>query len=237
MGSGFARGRALRDDHLIAMQLAPSQPARTRSRLIPAILITLLVGVLSGFAVLAMFLHLAKRGSWDRVALAVSGRTLRIDTSQPTVVEQVRRLSRLESVSYTMDKMVAGDRENRVLPAFLTGDKILLEVHGEAIAGVDLGQLDGNDVVLNGKDVRIHLPPAQIFTVALDDEKTHVYSRTTGILVPVDPSLEGEVRAQAAESLRQSALQAGILGKAQQNACSTVTKLLLGLGFQQAECS
>ena len=219
------------------MQLAPSQPARTRSRLIPAILITLLVGVLSGFAVLAMFLHLAKRGIWDRVALAVSGRTLRIDTSQPTVVEQVRRLSRLESVSYTMDQMVAGDRENRVLPAFLTGDKILLEVHGEAIAGVDLGQLDGNDVVLNGKDVRIHLPPAQIFTVALDDEKTHVYSRTTGILVPVDPSLEGEVRAQAAESLRQSALQAGILGKAQQNACSTVTKLLLGLGFQQAECS
>jgi hypothetical protein len=202
----------------------------------PAIATTLLAGVLCGVGVLAVFLHEAKRGIWDRIALAVSGRTLRIDTSQPTVVEQVRRLSRLESVSYTMDKRVAGDRENRILPAFLTGDKILLEVHGEAIAGVDLGQLDGNDVVLNGRDVRIHLPPAQIFTVALDDEKTHVYSRTTGILVPVDPSLEGEVRAQAAENLRQSALQAGILGKAQQNACSTVTKLLLGLGFQQAEC-
>jgi hypothetical protein len=136
-----------------------------------------------------------------------------------------------------MDKMVLGDRENRVLPAFLTGDKVLLEVHGEAIAGVDLGLLGKSDVWLNGKGVHIHLPPAQIFTVALDDQKTHVYSRVTGILVPVDPSLEGEVREQAVENLRQSALQAGILGKAQQNACSTVTKLLLGLGFERADCA
>ena len=101
---------------------------------------------------------------------------------------------------------------------------------------MDLGLLGESDVWLNGQSVHIHLPPAQIFTVALDDQKTHVYSRTTGILVPVDPSLEGEVREQAAEDLRQSALQAGILAKAQQNACSTVTKLLLGLGFEQVQC-
>jgi hypothetical protein len=201
------------------------------------ILTTLLLGSAVGVAVLAVFLHEAKHGMWDRVAIAMSGRTLQIDISQPTVVEEVRRLSRLESVSYTMDKMVLGDRENRVLPAFLTGDKVLLEVHGEAIAGVDLGLLGKSDVWLNGKGVHIHLPPAQIFTVALDDQKTHVYSRVTGILVPVDPSLEGEVREQAVENLRQSALQAGILGKAQQNACSTVTKLLLGLGFERADCA
>jgi hypothetical protein len=135
-----------------------------------------------------------------------------------------------------MDKLVSGDREGRILPPFLTGDRILLEVHGEAIAGVDLGQLGADDVQVNGHTVRIHLPPAQIFTVALDDQKTHVYSRATGILVPVDPALEGEVREQAVENLRQSALAAGILGKAQQNACATVTKLLLGLGFDQAQC-
>lgn len=203
----------------------------------PAILLALLCGLVVGGAILALFLHEAKRGIWDRVASAVSGRSLRIDTSQPTVVEQVRRLSRLESVSYTMDKMVSGDREGRILPAFLTGDRILLEVHGEAIAGVNLGQLNTNDVRLSGKTVYIHLPPAEIFTVALDDKKTHVYSRETGILVPVDPSLEGEVRQQAVENLRQSALEAGILGKAQQNACTTVTKLLLALGFEQANCN
>jgi hypothetical protein len=224
-------------DHHLSMVMVSSQPDRPRARIIPVVFITLLLGLVCGAAILVWFLHEAKHGIWDRVAIAMSGRTLRIDTSQPTVVEEVRRLSRLESVSYTMDKMVSGDRENRVLPSFLTGDKILLEVHGEAIAGVDLGLLSKSDVWLNGKTVHIHLPPAQIFTVALDDQKTHVYSRTTGILVPVDPSLEGEVREQASENLRQSALQAGILGKAQQNACSTVTKLLLGLGFEQVQCS
>jgi Protein of unknown function (DUF4230) len=218
------------------MTMVSSQPAHGRSRLVPAILIALLLGVVGGGAVLALFLHEAKRGIWDRVATAFSGRTLQIDTSQPTVVMEVRRLSRLESVAFTMDKMVSGDRENRILPAFLTGDRILLEVHGEAIAGVDLEQLGANDVQVTGKTARIHLPPAQIFTVALDDQKTHVYSRTTGILVPVDPSLEGEVREQAVENLRQSAVEAGILAKAQRNACTTVTKLLLGLGFEQVEC-
>jgi len=214
-----------------------SPPPRTRPRLIPAILVTLLLGVLCGGAVLALFLHEAKRGIWDRLASVVSGRTTRIDTSQPTVVMEVRRLSRLESVSFTMDKMVSGDREGRLLPPFLTGDRIMLEVHGEAIAGVDLGRLAAGDVQVNEHTVRIHLPPAQLFTVTLDDQKTHVYSRTTGILVPVDPALEGEVREQAVENLRQSALSAGILSKAHQDACATVTKLLLGLGFDQASCN
>lgn len=216
--------------------MVSSQPAHSRSRLVPAILVAMLLGALCGVAALTLFLHEAKRGVWDRVAGVLSARTLRIDTSQPTVVMQIRRLARLESVAFTMDKMVSGDREGRILPAFLTGDRILLEVHGEAIAGVDLSAITPDDVQVSGGTVHVHLPPAQVFTVALDDQKTHVYSRTTGILVPVDPSLESEVREQAVENLRQSALAAGILGKAQQNACSTVTKLLLGLGFAQAQC-
>jgi hypothetical protein len=156
--------------------------------------------------------------------------------SQPTVVMAIRRLARLESVSYSMDKMVSGDREGRILPAFLTGDRILLEVHGEAVAGVDLNELTTTNVRLSGRAIHVHLPQAQIFTVALDDAKTHVYQRETGLLVPVDPSLEGEVRAQAVENLRQSALAAGVLATAHQNACATVTQLLLGLNFSQATC-
>ncbi|MGB6868146.1 MAG: DUF4230 domain-containing protein [Acidobacteriaceae bacterium] len=212
-----------------------SAPA-VRRRLWPILVIGLLAGFLLGGAILTWFLHEAKRGVWDRVAMALSARTLRIDTAQPTVVTQIRRLARLESVSYTMDKMVSGDREGRILPAFLTGDRILLEVHGEAIAGVDLSQLTPQEVLVSDHSVQVHLPPAQVFTVALDDEKTHVYQRMTGLLVPVDPSLESEVREQAVENLRQSALAAGILDKAHANACATVTKLLLGLGFDQAQC-
>jgi hypothetical protein len=213
-----------------------STPRERPRHALPILVAGLLLGVLFGVAILALFLHEAKRGIWDRVATAFSGRTLQVDTSQPTVVTQIRRLARLESVSFTMDKMVSGDRQGRILPSFLTGDTVMLEVHGDAIAGVDLGELKSADVQITGRTAHVHLPPAQVFTVALDDQKTHVYARQTGLLVPTDPSLEGEVREQAVENLRQSALAAGILPRAERNACSTVTKFLLGLGFEQAHC-
>ncbi|HTV16347.1 MAG TPA: DUF4230 domain-containing protein [Acidobacteriaceae bacterium] len=213
-----------------------AEPVR-RARLLPAVALAILLGALGGIAVLTLFLHAAKSGVWDRLASLVSARTTRIDTSQPTVVTQIRRLARLESVSYSMDKMVSGDREGRILPAFLTGDRVILEVHGEATAGVDLSQLTPSSVQVAGRTVHVHLPDAQIFTVALDDAKTHVYQRETGLLVPVDPSLEGEVREQAVNNLRQSALTSGILTTSHQNACATVTKLLLGLDFQQVDCN
>lgn len=206
-------------------------------RVLPAVALALLLGAIGGIALLTLFLHDAKTGVWDSLASLVSARTTRIDTVQPTVVVQIRRLARLESVSYSMDKMVSGDREGRLLPAFLTGDRVLLEVHGEATAGVDLSQLTPSGVQVAGRSVHVHLPAAEIFTVSLDNAKTHVYQRQTGLLVPVDPSLEGEVRQQAADSLRQSAMAAGILTTAHQNACATVTKFLLGLSFQQVDCN
>ena len=52
---------------------------------------------------------------------------------------------------------------------------------------------------------------AQIFVTALDNSKTRVYSRTTGLLVPEDPDLESEVRAKAQEQIQQAALADGIL--------------------------
>ena len=212
-----------------------TDPAR-RAPVLPAVILSIIAGMLAGIAILTLFLHVATVGVWDHLASLVSDRTTRIDTAQPTVVIQIRRLARLESVAFAMDKMVSGDREGRILPPVLTGDRILLEVHGEAIAGVDFNQLVPSGVQLSDRTIRVHLPPAQIFTVALDDTRTHVYQRRTGLFVPVDPSLEGEVRAQAVENLHQSALAAGILDTAKQNACATVTKLLLGLGFSQVTC-
>ncbi len=214
----------------------PPAHERPRSKA-PAILLALLLGLIVGAAVFVFFVRQATQGAWNDVATRLTGRPLHIDTSQPTVVARIQRLARLESVSYTMDKVVEGDREGRVLPEFLTGDKILLIAHGHAIAGVDLTQLRPRDLQIDHGAVHVHLPPAQIFTVALDDEKTRVYSRETGILVPVDPNLESEVRAKAEQDLRQSALNAGILSTAHQNTCTALRSFLLGLGFQQVECN
>lgn len=165
------------------------------------------------------------------------GGAMHITIDQPTVVRQIRGLQRLETVSYTMDKIVSGERENPILPQILAGDRLLLVVHGEAIAGVDLAKLKPGDVTVSGDSVRVHLPPAEIFTTSLDNAKTKVYSRDTGLFSSPDPNLEGEVRAEAERQLRNAALDDGILKTADANARQTVTNILKGLGFVNVEVS
>lgn len=192
----------------------------------------LLVGILLGVVGFAIFARNAKSGVWEHLAAIVTGRSLTIDTSQPTVVNKIQRLQRLETVTYSLDKIVEGERQSPILPNFLVGDKLLLVVHGEVIAGVDLGQLKTDDIQVHGPSVQVHLPPSQIFVTALDNSKTRVYSRTTGLLVPEDPNLESEVRAKAQEQIQQAALADGILATASKNAQATVMSMLLGLGFE-----
>jgi voltage-gated potassium channel Kch len=134
-------------------------------------------------------------------------------------------------VDYSIDKIVEGDRQNPYLPDFLVGDKLLLITHGEVIAGVDLSQLGSSDISVNGESVRVKLPAAQILVTRIDNGRSKVYSRVTGLLVASDPNLESQVRLAAEQEITKAALADGILEKASQNGRSSVTALLYGLGF------
>jgi len=166
---------------------------------------------------------------------AVTGRTVSIDVSQPTVVDRIQRLQRLETVVYTMDKLVTGAKENPIFPDFLAGDRLLMMVHGEVVAGIDFSNLKLDDVRVDGKQIHLHLPAAQVFSTRLDSAKTRVYSRQTGLLVPTDPNLETQVRQEAERQLQEAALADGILRTAQQNAALTISSLLQGLGFEKID--
>jgi hypothetical protein len=174
------------------------------------------------------------------VGLVELGRMLRggqlhLSVDQPTVIRQIRALQRLETVSYTMDKIVTGERNNPILPQPLAGDRLLLMVHGEVIAGLDLSKLQPGDVTVHGGNVSIQLPKAEIFATNLDNAKTKVYSRDTGLFSSPDPNLESQVRAEAERQLQAAALQDGILKTADQNGRQTLTSLLTGLGFTGVE--
>jgi hypothetical protein len=211
-------------------QTTTATPETTRRRHLP--IGALLLGALLAYVLLSAFGHVAHPALWDRVSRMLTGRNTRIDVSSPSVVEKIRQLSRLETVNYSIDKIVEGDRQNPYLPDFLVGDKILLVAHGEVIAGVDLGQLKPNDVTVHGDTVEVHLPQAEVLTTRIDNSRTRVYSRTTGLLVPADPTLETQVRQAAEQQFTQAALADGVLAKASTNARNSVSALLHGLGFQ-----
>jgi hypothetical protein len=173
-------------------------------------------------------------GLWHLLGLFRSGQTS-INVSQPTVVRQIQQLQRLETVTYTMDKIISGERDNPYLPKFLAGDRLLLVVHGQVIAGVDLAKVQPADVIVHGPSIVFHVPQAEIFSTLIDNSRTRVYSRDTGLFTSPDPNLESEVRAEAERQLQQAALQDGILKTADQNARSTLASMLKGFGFSQVE--
>jgi hypothetical protein len=215
----------------------PSAPVRHSRSVLPALIIGVFVGVLAvGSLAWLMLSQSSGRTLLSHMWSAATGTTLTIDVSQPTVVDRIQRLQRLETVVYTMDKLVTGAKENAVLPDFLAGDRLLMMVHGDVVAGIDFSNLKSGDVKVEGKRIRLHLPAAQVFATRLDSAKTRVYSRQTGLLVPTDPNLETQVRQEAERELQEAALADGILRTAQQNAASTITSLLQGLGFEKIDC-
>ena len=196
---------------------------------------TLAVGIVLGFLLLSAFAHVTQAGLWSRFADYMTGRSTSIDVSSAAVVEKIRLLSRLETGVYSLDKIAEGDSQSAYLPDFLVGDKLLLVAHGEAIAGVDLGPLKTGDVFMKGDVVHVRLPTPQVLTMRIDNGRTRIYSRATGLLVPADPNLESQVRLAAEQQITQAALSDGILDKARQNARTSVTALLYGLGFHTVD--
>jgi hypothetical protein len=204
-----------------------------RSSAFPALVLGIIVGLLIALIAVPAIVRHTGTSMRNRISMAFLGRHDTIDISQPTVIASIQRLARLESVVYTMDKVVEGDRSSQYLPDALTGDKLLLIVHGQAVAGVDLSQVQAGNVQIDGRSMVVTMPPAQLLSVSLDNSKTRVYSRNTGLLVPVDPNLESETREKAEADLKQSALDSGILTTAEGNARATLTTMLHSLGFQQ----
>jgi hypothetical protein len=202
-------------------------------------LLVILLSLVLGAVALAVFIRHATSGVLARVASAITGRTTTFDTSVPAVVQRIQRLNRLETVVYSIDTVVEGSKSSAVLPDLLAGDRILLVVHGQSIAGIDLAQLKPEDVHIINKDggqsIRVTLPPSQLFLTSIDNQHTRVYVRSTGLLVPADPNLETDTRAKAEQQLQASALTDGILDTASKNARATITTLLYGLGFKQVD--
>jgi uncharacterized protein DUF4230 len=196
--------------------------------LIAGVLFTIVAGVLIVWlATGAGALHLLRS--------YLGGSLIHID--QPAIVRQIQQLQRLETVSFSMDKIISGEHDSPYLPKFLVSDRLLLVVHGDVIAGVDLSQLQPQDVSIQGKTISVRIPKSQILVTRLDNSKTRVYSRDTGLFSSPDPNLESEVRQEAERELQDAALQGNILKTADDNARATLSALLRGLGFTTVEFS
>lgn len=151
--------------------------------------------------------------------------------STASVIKEIKSLGRLETTSFTIEQVVdAGSTQSNPLQQFLFGDKLLMIAHGEVIAGFDLTTLTNDDIKITGTTAQIHLPPAQILVSKLDNSKTRVYDRQTGVLTKGSPDLESQARSAAEQSIRAAACEARILEKAEENVQSQLATSLHLIG-------
>ncbi|MGQ0604239.1 MAG: DUF4230 domain-containing protein [Anaerolineales bacterium] len=147
-----------------------------------------------------------------------------------TVVKQVQTLARLETAQYTLEKVIRAETAQEF--AALFGDRLLFVAHGDVIAGVDLSKMQPSDVLVGPEgQVTVIMPAAEIFVVRLDNGKSYVYDRQTGLFTKGDPNLETLVRQSAETELEKGALEDGILNLAQSNAGNVIDRLLRSLKF------
>ncbi len=148
-----------------------------------------------------------------------------------TIVNEVKVLARLETIQYSVEKVVTAETGQEILGE-LFGDRLLLIAHGVVIAGVDLSALSRDDITISDGVVMVDLPDPQIFIATLDNQKSSIYDRETGLFRQSDPDLETLARQAAEQEIYQAALDDGILQQANDNAEVFIERLLDDLGYE-----
>lgn len=147
-----------------------------------------------------------------------------------TYINEVRALARLETIQYSVEKVVTVEVGQGVY-SFAFGDKVLFVGHGTVIAGIDMEKIQPSDLRLDNNVLYVRLPPAEVFISTLDNDKSYVYDRETGILRKADPTLETLARQSAENEILKAALEDGILTQAQSNGEAYLFRFFTSLGY------
>jgi len=149
-----------------------------------------------------------------------------------TIVNEVRTLARIETVQYSIERVITAETGQNIFSA-LFGDRLLFVAHGIVIAGVDMQKMSADDMWVVDGVLHVRLPEAEIFIATLDNEKSYVYDRDTGIFTKGETDLESEARRVAEDSIEEAALEDGILETARRNAELFFSLLLRDLGYPE----
>ena len=152
------------------------------------------------------------------------------------VVTQVREMSRLETAAMHVVNISSIRQTYRFVPRALGNDEITLYSEGDVIAGIDLSRVTSNDIWREpGGALVMRMPDPQVLITRVDNAKTHVLNRNTGILRRADPGLESRLRLYAEGAIRGEATRRGILNVASQSGQEKLATFLHTLGFRRVK--
>ena len=150
------------------------------------------------------------------------------------VVEGIMELDQLATVRWTESVLITRETGGNILDRLFSGEKVIVIAIGEVEAGVDLGDIDKDQVSVNGDSVTIDLPEPEILSASLDEERTRVYDRDFSPLnVRPDDDLVERARLRAVEKIEDAARENEILATAERNAEDGIRAFVTTLGFDE----
>jgi Protein of unknown function (DUF4230) len=156
-------------------------------------------------------------------------------------IKQIQSLNRLETSSFSIERVIEANIQRGNILDTILGERLLLIASGNVVAGVDMSKLKESDVIItpDGKSITITLPPSEIFSKSLDNQRTRVYDRQTRIGTQIiggeNKDLETQARMEAENTILQAACEGGIMQKAADEAQRSMEQFLRLLKFQQIQ--
>lgn len=203
--------------------------------LLAGVLVALIVGLL----MVREAAQTAQQGAervreWGQELLKESTPTIRPNPA--TIVHEIRALSRLETVSYSVEKVVTVEKNQQGLADLLGLDeKLLFVAHGKVIAGIDLSAIQLEDLLITDDNtIVLAMPEPRIFIATLDNEQSYVYDHERGVLNRVfeeQSDMETLARQAAEDAIEEAAIEDGILDIARTNGQNYLRAFLLALKF------
>lgn len=157
-----------------------------------------------------------------------------INVDRPAIIQSIRSVNKLEATTFIADKFIQAGQQGSTLYNLFLGDKILLIANGQVVAGFDLSKLRDQDIdIPNRETITLMLPSPEVLSSKLNNDKTTVYQRETGIASKGNPGLEAEARRIAEVEIVRGTCESGILDRANADGQRNMESLLKGLGFKQ----
>jgi hypothetical protein len=164
------------------------------------------------------------------------------DRSQPVVLKSLERLSEFRAASANLQAIVDVERDSRLLPSFIKGERTLIVAAGTVDGAVDFRRLGEGAVEISDdrREATLTLPAATLSKPRLDLRRTRVFDRDRGVLDRLGSVLSDDADAQrellvlSEDKLAAAAREdPDIRRAAERNTRAMLEGMLGGLGFER----
>lgn len=148
----------------------------------------------------------------------------------------LKEMSSLATVEYLVTKIIkASDNQSW----YKIGDrKILMSCQASLKAGIDFSKINADKIKINGKEISLELPRAELLYLNIKPEDIKVEYEETGVFRnSYSADEKNMLMAQGEKQIKSSVDSLGILQTAETNASVFVSNFLRQLGYKKINIS